>query len=112
MKSKSQVEEQARRDAIDRQNRSTSEMVIGGHIPATSYETTLAFITERNRKAAALRMQEAKRFETIAVAPLKPEQPKTEPVKPEWGDEVADTILNPITGKVKKVSKRWFGING
>jgi hypothetical protein len=113
MKSKSQAvsEEQARRDAIGSQKQGTSSMVIGGHIPDTSYDTTLAFITERSKKAAALRMQEAQRIVTVAVLPLRPEQPKAEPVKPEWGDEVADTILD-SKGRVRKVGKRWFGITG
>jgi hypothetical protein len=112
MKSKVQVsEEAAKREAIDRQNQSTSAMIIGGHIPATSYKTTLAWLTERNRKASALRMQEAKRFETVAVAPLRPEPPKAEPVKPEWGDPVVDTVID-NKGRVRITGKRWFGITG
>jgi hypothetical protein len=113
MKSKAQVvsEEQAKRDAIDRENQGEPLSTIGGHIPQTSFERTQAWLNERSKKAAALRMEAASRSVTVPMAePIKLAR-REEPSKPEWGDEVADTILD-SKGRVRKVGKRWFGITG
>jgi hypothetical protein len=107
MKSKVQVsEEAAMREAIDRQNQSTSAMVIGGHIPATSYKTTLEWLTERSKKAAALRMRDASRYETVAISEPIKFAPKTEPPKPaEIGDVVEDRgyVGNKIVQRIKRI---------
>jgi hypothetical protein len=109
MKSKAQVsEEHARREAIESRNQGESIPTIGGHIPQTSYEMTKAWLNNRSKKAAALRMESAKRFITMQVpgmepAPRAPYVPPTNPA--DIGDVVEDKgyLGNKVVQRIKRI---------
>jgi hypothetical protein len=106
MKSKTFVaEEEAKRHEIEQQKQGPSQMVIGGG-PKTTFEQTKAWLSERSRKAAKLRLTEAARYGTIQAGdPLK-FAPKVQPEKPaEMGDVVEDKgyLGNKIVQRIKRI---------
>jgi len=111
MKSKQFVaEEEARRHEIEQQKQGTP-LSIGGHIPKTNYANTLAWITERSKQAAKLRMEAAARFMTVGVPgmePLKRAPQVAPPKQAQVGDVVEDRGF--LNGKIVQRIKRIVGV--
>jgi hypothetical protein len=108
MKSKTFVaEEEARRHEIEQQKQGTP-LSIGGHIPTTSYDRTKAWLANRAKKAAALRMEAASRFTTIQIPGLElvKRAPHVElPKCASIGDVVEDVgyLGNKIVQRIKRI---------
>lgn len=113
MRSKAQQisEEQLKRESIDRQDQRETAMTIGGSIATTSYDRTKAWLADRSKKAAALRMEAATRFVAMPLGEPLRFAPKIDPPKPaDIGDVVESVSVDGFTNKVVNRIKRMVGV--